>query len=34
MIYPILKFLTGQLNQYIDLVKKTTDAVPSPVVQL
>lgn len=34
MIYPILKFLAGQLNQYIDLVKKTTDAVPSPVVQL
>ncbi|MGD9557163.1 MAG: DUF4255 domain-containing protein [Mangrovibacterium sp.] len=34
MIYPILKFLTGQLNQYMDEVKKATDGVTSPVVLL
>jgi hypothetical protein len=34
MIYPILKFLTEQLNHYIDQIKKETDGVPSPVVLL
>lgn len=34
MVYPILKFLTGQLNQYMDGVKKATDGVSSPVVLL
>ncbi|MEL7589038.1 MAG: DUF4255 domain-containing protein [Prolixibacteraceae bacterium] len=34
MIYPVLKFLTGQLNQYMDEVKKATDGVTSPVVLL
>ena len=34
MIYPILKFLTEQLNQYIDQVKKANDTLTSPVVLL
>jgi hypothetical protein len=31
MIYPVLKFLTEQLNLYIDQVKDNGDAVKSPV---
>lgn len=34
MIYPVLRFLAEQMNQYIDLVKKPGDGIAAPVAIL
>ena len=34
MVYPVLKFLTEQMNIYVDQVKKPGDSIISPVVEL